>query len=121
MNADVEAALDEITRRQWLAITNHIAEQDAEIERLKEEIQSNANDTERIQWVENQVAEGSCPGLFNDDHGNWSYTDDGFQQACEKPEAATFFSDPESWHPSIRECIDAAMLANAVEAAGVER
>ena len=37
MNADIRAALGEITHRQWLIITEHIAAKDTEIARLKKD------------------------------------------------------------------------------------
>lgn len=71
------------------------------------------NDTERINWLEQMVETGSCPGLINDDNGHWAVSFEGAQDCplSDEPETitTTFFVEAHQWYPSIREAIDAAM------------
>jgi hypothetical protein len=69
-------------------------------------------DTQRLDWL------GKHEGvnLVSDDGGRWAVSDMGFQQVPEEggfKELVTIGSmvQPEDWRPTIREALDAAILA----------
>ena len=74
-------------------------------------------DTERLDWLDKVISEGSCPGLINDDCGRWAVSHDGMQSISLKMLTepcdvhTTFFITADKWRNSVREAIDAAILS----------
>ena len=70
-------------------------------------------DTERLNWLEQKVNKGDCPGLINDDNGHWAVAFEGFQNVPDggKPVDidTTFFVSVQDWKDTIREAIDHAI------------
>ena len=67
------------------------------------------NDTERINWMEEQCG---C-GLISDDAGRWAVSTSGIQNVPSPDEPVyidtTFFVEANEWKSSIREAIDYAV------------
>ena len=70
-------------------------------------------DKERLDWLEQIVSEGVCPGLINDDNGHWALVFDGMQNVPtgDAPEdiSTSFFIEAHQWRDTVREAIDAAL------------
>ncbi|KRG65184.1 hypothetical protein ABB26_05100 [Stenotrophomonas humi] len=76
-------------------------------------------DAERLNWLDQQMAEGCAPAIVNDDDGRWAYCDSGTSPVPEdgghkEMVAITAFADPAAWRPSIRDAIDAARSEGGV-------
>lgn len=73
------------------------------------------NDTERINWLEQQ--EGS--GLISDDQGRWAVSSMGFQNLPDDDKpfdfVGEFFVKAADWRPSVREAIDAEFAKESAE------
>lgn len=70
------------------------------------------NDTERLDWLEQQPG----AGLISDDCGHWAVSGTGFQNIPENPPGdvqTTFFIEKSEWRKSVREAIDAAIEQEA--------
>jgi len=70
-------------------------------------------DTQRLDWLEEQVNKGACPGLINDDNGHWAVSFNGMQNAVAGEQTAdvwtAFHIEAHEWRNTIREAIDAVM------------
>ena len=65
-------------------------------------------DTELLDWLEDQVKHGACPGIINDDDGQWAVSFEGFQNVPMKTPAdisTTFFVEKKDWCKTIRAAI----------------
>ena len=71
-------------------------------------------DTERLDWLEKIVNEGSCPALVNDDNGHWALVFDGTQNVVsgDQPQdvATSFWIETHQWRNTAREAIDSARI-----------
>lgn len=68
-------------------------------------------DTELLDAIEAAVDRGSCPGIINDDNGNWAVSEEGVQNVPDPNGPpidihTTFFISADKWKPSIREAIN---------------
>lgn len=71
------------------------------------------DDKTRLDWLEEQVKNGACPAVINDDDGRWAVCFDGFQNVPIGEGAfdlhTTFFIEAKCFRNTIREAIDSAM------------
>lgn len=73
-------------------------------------------DTDRINWLEEEVNRGACPALINDDNGHWALSFNGFQNVVTgrpKDVSTTFFVKAKAWKNTVRQAIDATMKQRA--------
>ncbi len=70
-------------------------------------------DTERLDWLEK---EGNGCAVIHDDNSHWAVAFDGMQNVIRGDEPGDldthFFIDADKFRPTIREAIDAAILAD---------
>lgn len=85
---------------------------EAEIERLKVELAQAGKDAARLDWLGLQ---DGC-GLVSDDAGHWAVSGSGMQNVPNDgliDLATTYVVMADEWQPTVREAIDAAVLAEA--------
>lgn len=66
------------------------------------------SDTELLDWLEEKVKTGSCPGVINDDYGHWVVSFEGVQNCPMKSPAdisTSFFVKKKDWCKTIRKAI----------------
>lgn len=81
---------------------------EAEIERLKADLEKFGQDAARLDWLGLQ---DGC-GLISDDAGHWAVSGSGMQNVPQDPPcyvATTFMVEADEWKPTVREAIDAAI------------
>lgn len=79
---------------------------------IRDALEAMSEDAERLNWLEQQAAQGRCPAIINDDNGHWAYSEDGMQQVPYGDDSqdivTSFFVTAADWKPTLRAAIDEA-------------
>lgn len=84
---------------------------EAEIAGLKADLERYGQDAARLDWLGLQGGSG----LVSDDAGHWAVSGSGMQNAPDETPidlATTYIVLADEWKPTVREAIDAALLAD---------
>jgi hypothetical protein len=76
-------------------------------------------DKELLDGLEALVNRGDCPGIINDDNGHWAVSGSGVQNVPMGDDpvdiGTEFFVEAKDWKPTIREAIEAYLVADEIE------